>query len=184
MKPLNSLTDDEFDHVLRRAVASLPDAPETMLKAAIGLFPAAVQAAPRTSARTSLLQSAFEAVRERLEAVLSFDSWATPALASGMRSASASTRFMLFSVQGRDIDLRIAPEAGGFSLAGQILGPDEAGRIELSSMHEGALTQVAALDEMGEFRIDGVARGSYRVTVHVGADQIVLPQLEVGDRPV
>lgn len=176
MKPLTSLTDEEFDHVLRRAVTSLPDAPDTMLKAAIGLFPAVP--------RTSMLQGAIEAVRQRLEAVLSFDSWATPALASGMRSANASTRFLLFSVQGRDIDLRIAPEAIGFSLAGQILGPDEAGQIELSPLNEGAVTQHAALDEMGEFRIEGVASGRYQVTLRVGADQIVLPPLEVGDRPV
>ena len=176
MKPLNSLTDEEFDHVLHRAVTSLPDAPDAMLKAAIGLFPALP--------RTSLLQGAIEAVRQRLEAVLSFDSWATPALASGMRSAQASTRFLLFSVHGRDIDLRIAPEAVGFSLAGQILGPDEAGQIELSRLDAGAAPQLAALDEMGEFRIEGVASGRYQVTLHVGADQIVLPPLEVGDRPV
>lgn len=177
MKPLDSLTDDEFDKELRRAVTTLPDAPAALQRAAMDLFPAA----PRASLLGAAAQ-VVQSVRQQLQAVLTFDSWATPALASGMRSAASSTRYLLYSVKGRDIDLRITPSASGYEVAGQVLGPDEAGQVELRAAAEGGSAQVAAMDDMGEFRIDGVRRGSYLFTLRVGADEIVLPPVEVGDR--
>lgn len=177
MKPLDSLTDDEFDRELRRAVSSLPDAPDTLQRAALDLFPA--------TAKTSLMDAAAQvvkAVQQKLQAVLTFDSWATPALAAGMRSTASSTRYLLYSVKGRDIDLRITPSAAGFEVAGQVLGPDETGQVELRAAAEGAGAQVTSMDDMGEFRLDGVRRGSYVFTLRVGADEIVLPPVEVGDR--
>ena len=179
MKPLDSLTDEEFDRELRRAVSALPDAPDALQRAALDLFPAT---ATTTASWLDAAAQVVQAVRQQLQAVLTFDSWATPALAAGMRSTASSTRFLLYSVKGRDIDLRITPAAAGFEVAGQVLGPDETGQVELRSASEGASAQVAMMDDMGEFRLEGVRRGSYVFTLRVGADEIVLPPVEVGDR--
>ena len=177
MKPVDSLSDDEFAQLVQRAVA-LPDAPPTLVRAAIGLWPAA---------RPATLRSVADAALRLVHAVLSFDSWAQPALASGMRAGASDTRHLLFSAMGRDIDLRISPAAGRFALTGQILGPDEAGRIELAAQSGGAAdhadAQVARLDELGEFRLDGVRGGTYRLTLRMGGDEIVLPPIVVGEHP-
>ena len=186
MKPVHSLSDDEFAHLVQRAVA-LPDAPQRLVRAAIGLWPAA-----RPSALRSMADSALRLVA----AALSFDSWSRPATALGMRAGASDARHLLFSAMGRDIDLRITPAADHYALTGQILGPDDAGRVELAlqpdagsapqaaSRASGAPgARIAALDSLGEFRLDGVRGGTYRVTLHLGGDEIVLPPIEVGARP-
>jgi hypothetical protein len=171
------LSDDDFSHQVQRAVRALPDAPEALQRAAIALWQ---QAAPAPS-----LAAQAQAVWNRLTAVLRFDSWTAPALAAGMRSLRSPIRHLLFAAQGRDIDLRIAPAADRFCLAGQILGPDETGLVLLAGP-DGALEapREVALDALGEFRIDGVPRGSYRLTLRLGADQIELPPVEVGEPPL
>ena len=171
MKPLDRLDDEELVRAARRAMQALPDAPPAWQKAAIGLFPAA----------PSLLASAATTVLRQLQAVLSFDSWAQPALAGGMRSGGSATRHLLYSVDGRDIDLRITAAGEFFGLAGQVLGPDEAGVAELAPRREGSAAHQAPLDSLGEFRIDGVRRGSYLLTLRLGGDEIVLPSIEVGE---
>jgi hypothetical protein len=131
-----------------------------------------------------------EAIRQ-IAAVLSFDSWSTASVAQGMRSVRSPTRHLLFSAEGRDIDLRISPAAEAFGLAGQILGPDEGGtvsidRADLADLADGAEgvtaePRVATLDALGAFRIDGLSAGAYRLTLHVGNEQIVLPPVQVGE---
>ena len=105
----------------------------------------------------------------------------------GMRSVASDTRHLLFSAQGRDIDLRISPAADQFALTGQILGPDEAGVIELAARaHDGQKAsgaRIVPLDALGEFRLDGVPGGTYQMTLRMGGDEIVLPPIEVGCRP-
>ena len=180
MKPVDSLSDDEFVHLVRRAVA-LPDAPPQLVRAAIELWPAA---------RPSALESVAGSALRLVAAVLSFDSWARPATALGMRAVASDTRHLLFSAMGRDIDLRISPAADHYALTGQILGPDDAGRVELamqpdagSAPPDASGARVAALDAFGEFRLDGVRGGIYRLTLRLGGDEIVLPPIEVGARP-
>ncbi len=176
MKPVDPMSDDEFVHLVQRAVA-LPDAPEAMVRAATELWPAAQQA--------STLKEVAQAGLRIVKAVLSFDSWAQSPTAMGMRAAASPTRHLLFSAQGRDIDLRISPVADQFALAGQILGPDEAGMVELQAQPQaGSIKpelQVVALDALGEFRLEGVHGGTYRMTLRVGGDAIVLPPINVGE---
>ncbi len=174
MKPIVSTSDDEFVRLVQQAVA-LDDAPAHSVQAAIALWSAA---APGPVA--SVGQAALRLVR----AVLSFDSWAQPALATGLRSASSETRHLLFNAQGRDVDLRISPNAGAFMLSGQILGPDESGVLELVTCDERSPgpARSAALDDMGEFRLDGVNTGTYLLTLRVGGVDITLPAIEVGGR--
>jgi hypothetical protein len=178
MKPIAQLSDDEFSQQMRRALRDLPDAPAALQRAAVNLW---VAPAP------GLLALAQEAIRQ-IAAVLSFDSWSTAAVAQGMRSVRSPTRHLLFSAEGRDIDLRISPAAEAFGLAGQILGPDEGGTVSIGRVDgadgsEGVTAEprVATLDALGAFRIDGLSAGAYRLTLHVGNEQIVLPPVQVGE---
>lgn len=176
MKHVDSLSNDEFVHLVQRAVA-LEDAPAALVRSALELWPAA---------QPSTLKGVAQAALRLVHAVLSFDSWAQPPVALGMRAAASSTRHLLFSAQGRDIDLRITPLDEHFALAGQILGPDEMGVIELAtpfaSDADTVGARVTSLDAMGEFRLEGVRGGTYRMTLRMGGDEIVLPPIEVGER--
>lgn len=168
---------------MRQAVAALPDVPPALEQRALALFPA-----PLRGALPALQQTAGSLLRQ-LAALLSFDSWATSSLALGMRSLRSPTRHLLFSAEGRDIDLRIAPTAQAFALAGQILGPDEAGRVHLQRLDEGgnaaagAAAQTGTLDALGEFHLEGLVAGRYRLTLQLGGDEITLPPLDVGEPP-
>lgn len=176
MKPLQNLSDDEFSNRLRQALVALPDAPAAWLSAATKLWP--------TASSSKTLKTLALGVLKHFTVVLTFDSWALPALAHGMRSVSSPTRHLLFSSEGRDIDLRISPDCEAFTLTGQILGPDEAGSIELSPSGDNVGTShVSSLDALGEFRIAGLLAGTYVMTLRMGNDQIVIPSLEVGEPP-
>jgi len=174
MKPITSLTDDEFAQLARQA-AALPDAPPALLKAAVAVGQASVSEQVMDAVRSAL---------KRVTASLTFDSWAPAAMPAGVRSVpSSDVRHLLFSAQGRDIDLRITHAAGQFTVAGQILGPDESGVIELVPQFADAKPlRVAPLDALGEFRLDGVARGTYVMKLALGNDEIVLPAIDVGER--
>ena len=175
MKPVDRLSEDDFAQLVQRAVA-LPDAPPALIRAAIGQWHAA---------QPSLLQAAAQAIVNRVAAVLTFDSWAAGSLALGVRAVPSDTRHLLFNTQGRDIDVRIAPAAGHFAVTGQILGPDESGMVELAHASgdddAAASAHATALDAMGEFRLEGVRRGAYVLTLRLGEDEIVLPRIDVGE---
>lgn len=168
MTPEPLPSDDDLALLAHRARQALPDAPPALLHAAIGLWPSA---APMTIA-TAL---------RRVAAVLRFDSWALPPQALGMRGVAADSRHLLFSAEGRDVDLRITREpGGGWSLAGQVLGPDETGHLVLQPAGGGEAVHRASLDALGEFRLDGVAPGPWCLSLET-ADQIVaLPAIDVG----
>ena len=177
MKPVDSLSDDEFVQLVQRAVA-LEDTPPFLVQAAIDRW-----TAPQGPALKSVVQAAFRLVT----AVLSFDSWARPPVALGMRAAASDIRHLLFSAMGRDIDLRISPAADHFALTGQILGPDESGVVELATQSGEGIelpdARVASLGALGDFHLDGVRGGTYRLTLRMGSDEIVLPPIVMGERP-
>jgi len=163
-------SDETFERQIRRAVRELHDAPAAWQRSAIGLW-------TKREAPSTLV-----AAIKRIAAQLSFDSWTMSAPALGMRGARGATRHLLFTAQGRDVDLRIAPAGDGFQLAGQILGPDAEGRIEIEDdANAGAPARTASLDELGEFRVDGLGRGLYRLTLHLADTAIELPPIEVGE---
>ena len=161
--------EGEFDRLVARALSS-PQAPAAWQRAAEGLW------AQAATARPWLLAQA----RQVLHALLSFDSWAPGTGAMAVRSLPGPTRHLVFSTQGRDVDLRISPEAEAFSLSGQILGPDETGQIELTGLAAQAQGFQGALNELGEFRLQGVPAGSYRLTLRLAGDDVIVEPLEVG----
>lgn len=165
----NLLSDDALSALVHRAQTALPDAPPALLRAALGLW--------TTAHAPSALRSALRQVM----AVLSFDSWALSPQAAGMRGVAGDSRHLLFSAEGRDVDLRIARgEGGGWLLAGQVLGPDESGRIALSPAAGGAALHSADLDDLGEFHLDNVAAGSWRLTLETPGQIVELPPIDVG----
>ena len=106
--------DDDLLAAGRRALRELPDAPEWMILRAEAL--GAPRAAP--AAAPSLLR--------RVQAALSVDSWAG---AVPVLRGAAGTRQLLFSAAEYDVDLRIAPAGQAWSIAGQVLGPDDAAQV-------------------------------------------------------
>ena len=170
MSPTPDLPEDEWLDLVREAL-SLDEAPPQALDRALELWRAH---GPRRRGPDTL---------RRWVAVLSADSWAMPQQALGLRAVPSDVRHMLFTAAARDVDVRIAPQGEGFALSGQHLGPDAGGHVELSWVAGGTpvpATLDSALNDMGEFRFDGVAPGTYLLTVHIGSDEIALPPFDVG----
>ena len=165
MKPVHSLSDDEFAAMARRA-AALPDVPPKLRQQLENLW---------WRKQPSLLT--------RILAVLTFDSAASPALGLAMRSAGAQPRHLLYAAAGRDIDLRVARLGLSFTLSGQILGPDESGRLALiAEPNDGGQADVrhAALDALGTFKFEGLAAGHYRLFLLASGQEVELPPLDIG----
>jgi hypothetical protein len=168
--PLSALSDAELLARLADA-AALADAPADWQQRAV--------AAWRTAERGPLAD-AVQALRARLQAVLSFDSWATAPLAAGLRSTGSATRQLVFSAEGRDIDLRIAPSGSRFNVSGQVLGPDERGAVALAPEQTTASVHEAPIDEFGEFRLANVMPGRYRLSLLLSQHEIELPPFDIG----
>jgi hypothetical protein len=162
--------DDESLARELHASRQLHDAPEAVIQRAIHVF-AARATAPAAQPAPGLLQ--------RLVATLTFDSAGLAPLAAGLRAESAPTRQLLFSADGRDVDLRIATTDDGrrYVVSGQVLGPDEAGVAVLSAV-DGELT--VAWNELSEFHFDAVGPGTCQLTLRAGAWEILLPPLHLG----
>lgn len=172
MKPFQQLSDDEFAALAHRATR-LEDAPQAWVDAAIALWPA-----PSTA--SDVLRAALRVVH----AVLRFDSWAQPALAHCMRAGASDVRHLVLGTEGRDVDLRIAPSTdrpASYALSGQVLGPGDHGVLEVRSPTQPSMR--TTLDDLGEFRLDGVAAGTYVLSLRFGSEELVLPAIDVGPRP-
>lgn len=180
MKPIDlkspdAMSDDELAAAARLADA-LPSAPAHAIGAAEAVFS---QRTPVALASREALAELGRSTRRLLAAILRFDSWSGAPVAFGMRSLPSDTRHLLFSAMGRDIDLRITAADELYALSGQVLGPDESGRVELTG--GGASSKrVTTVDDLGEFRVEGLVKGTYLMTLCLGQDEIALPPIEVG----
>jgi hypothetical protein len=174
--PLMALSDEALAASLPHA-AALPDAPAAWRARALAAWRAPVT-----------LASLAAGVRQHIQAVLSFDSWATAPLAAGLRSTGSATRQLVFSAEGRDVDLRISPQGAQFAIRGQVLGPDETGSVALAPEPAAAAapedqaeaTQACALDGLGEFHLGSVAPGRYCLRLRLPEHEVVLPPFDVG----
>ncbi len=175
MNRFSALSDDELAVLAGRARRELPDAPTWLVESALSMWRSPV-------AKPSLVQ--------RIAAALSFDSWAVqPALA--LRSAMPAARHLLFTAQGRDVDLRVSATDPAnrpptrFAIAGQVLGPGLGGTVSLARADSapGATAVEVALDDFGEFQVADLAAGTYVMTVRIGDDEIVLPPIDVAAEP-
>jgi hypothetical protein len=182
MTPQTPPDDDTSLAQALRASRALEDAPEDLVLRAIALFPAAA-AATMASVPGRL---------RRLVAQLSFDSAASLAGAAALRAAAApgaiAVRQVLYSADGRDVDLRLVhidSGAGGdgprWRLSGQVLGPDERGQAELRSA-AGDLRQTA-WSELAEFSFDDLPAGEWTLVLRGGDWELALPALLLAPAP-
>ena len=175
MKPTDELDNDWLG--LLREAASLPGAPSAAVRGALELWR---DQAPRAPIGPG------SRVR-RWVAALTFDSWATPATEAGIRSIPGEARHLLFAAAGQDIDLRIAPTTAGFVVSGQHLGPKTGGAVTwhpIEALPTSAPQPRIEVTPGGEFCVEGVGRGSYRLELTFGDEQIVLAPIVVGARGV
>lgn len=170
MNPIDERPEDEFNRLVTQ-LASTRSEPRAARADRLSGWP---------------LGQGLRQVLQRVAVALRFDSKASPAPAVGLRGSLAETRHLLFSAKGRDIDLRVVPAGSGFELSGQILGPDEGGRVALAahlrtSHRPPPPTRHAAIDALGEFHLDDIDEGTYVLTFELGHDEIVLPPIEMGE---
>jgi hypothetical protein len=154
---------DPDDAALAAALARsrlLVDAPDALIQRTIGIFEAR-RPTPR-----------------RLAAVLRFDSLGLAPQAAGVRSGGDGTRQLLFSAEGRDVDLRIAPDGDRWRISGQVLGPDAQGRARLES---DSLQLEVDWNELSEFGFESVPPGTVVLTLHGEGWEMVLPALKIPD---
>jgi anti-sigma factor RsiW len=114
--------------------------------------------------------------RRRILALPRFDSKRLP-LALGMRSTGPADRQMLFSAADYDLDLRVRPAGSLWVIAGQVLGTEQGGQVEL----RGPIgTTQALLNELSEFVLPPVQAGGYELTVRLSELEIEISGLEIG----
>jgi hypothetical protein len=192
MTPDPHLSDDALADLARRA-AAWPDAPAPLLRAAIGLWPAPAVAGGAGAGAGAALQ----AVLREVLALLRFDSASLSPLALGMRGAEpgSGSRQLLYSADGCDVDLRITQTGPDrWRVAGQVLGPDDSGEVLLVAQDTAAGPTAAAapsaasrhravLDALGEFALDGVASGRWRLSLQLSDRVVLLPPLPLGADP-
>lgn len=168
MSPTPRVPDDATLERRLHASRRLEDAPESVIQRAIDVW---VPRPPATAAGHGVLR--------RLAAVLSFDSLGMTPQAAGVRSLGADgIRQLLYSAEGRDIDLRVAPaaQAGRWRLSGQVLGPDETGTAELRC---GDVRAQVAWNELAEFRFDDVPAGACELTLRGSGWELTLPPIDI-----
>jgi hypothetical protein len=178
MVSLQQLPDEDLQALCRKALA-LPDARAAWLRRATALA-----AGSLPTATVQAIRAAAGVALQHVLAALRFDSQFNPAMALGLRSASDSARHLLFSANGRDIDLRIVEVAERFAMTGQVLGTEGAGMVEATSRSDpgqgAAEAHVATLDDLGEFRFGGLRPGVFSITLRLGREMVHLPLIELG----
>jgi len=148
-----------------------PDAPRDLIAYAINIF---------DQGRESIVTSALR----RLVAALTFDSNVGLAPAFGVRSGQLpSSRQLLYSAEGSDVELRITPREDQWVVAGQVLGREcvggEVNLVNLVRVEGEERVAVAVLNELCEFSLPAVPPGSYKLLLRLTDLEVEVPQLEL-----
>jgi hypothetical protein len=85
---------------------------------------------------------------------------------------------MLFTVDEFDVDLRIESSGSGWRVAGQLLGGSAGGEVTLIGSGE---YYNASLTELGEFVLEPLAAGAYRLSILMPGVELALPELSIGE---
>jgi hypothetical protein len=111
-----------------------------------------------------------------LQAALRFDSWRTLPQA-GIRGGTRSERQQLFSAESFDVDVRITRSGEVWTVAGQVLGPEQGGQVVL---HGASGTLQGILTELSEFKLSPVPPDTYTLIVQLSSVEVEITGLEVG----
>jgi hypothetical protein len=99
---------------------------------------------------------------------------------AGLRADAPDQRHLVFSLEGRDVDVRIrrssASPGAGWVVSGQLLGPDETGRTHLRC---GAFEAEAPWSDLCEFHFEPVPEGECVVSLVTDDWEAVLPAFEL-----
>lgn len=173
--PLPPSDENAEDNALAEALAAsrvMEDAPEPLVRRAIDLWAQARPAAGRLSPAPT---AATVGALRKLVAALVFDSAERGLVAAGRRGTSVmsqlASRQMLFTLEGRDIDIRLTPLEGGtrWAVSGQVLGPDAMGWADLRSVPRGdepsaqsaPVADALPWNDLAEFEFAPVTGGDY-----------------------
>jgi len=155
----------------------MTDPPEAVLEAALSLWKSA---RPRAVGRSVSI----------VKAILSFDSFASPA-AAAVRSTETSRRTararrLVYRAGDYDIELTVERPRSGKerpSIRGQLLPRVDADIVpagtEARLGKAGGRIARLALDRRGVFSSGPLPRGRYRLSLEVGASRLVVERLEV-----
>lgn len=125
----------------------------------------------------------------RLVATLAYDT-RLEALPRGVRTVNRDEQRLLFLVEEYEVLLKVSADAasGLLGLSGQILADGlPATRADVAlvgPLQQGRPIRQAApqaVDDDGGFRLPGLPLGTYRLDVAVGADSIVVPDVDLRD---
>lgn len=162
---MKSTEENKLEHITRRMEQDKSeDAPADSIRYAMNLFRTRA-AEPKAS------------VIERVLAVMRVD-LAPNRAAFGERSAGTQgVRQMLFAVGENSIDLRFEKNGAKFTLTGQILGEGfESAVIEIMNATSSYTGQT---NEMSEFKIENVGKGTYNITLTGKEKALVIENLEI-----
>jgi hypothetical protein len=122
-------------------------------------------------------------LRERIRAILVFDSWNAPA-ALGVRTASLYRRQYLYRSDAVDINLHVQPQESPYvALIGQVMPgsdalEDMAGlRVQLTVGN--AVQAEGATNEVGEFIFSHLRQGLYDFAINLKDHDLVIEGLQV-----
>jgi hypothetical protein len=141
-----------------------------------------VRRAERLAGRVAARPSGSRALgaARRLIGRLVFDSQCQPQFV-GLRSARTQVRRLLFQADNLEVDLEMSPQASNnsYRLAGQVTasGSEPAGGFVRLSTETGEWA--ADLDVDGEFWLDDLAPGAYRLEVVLGGQVLEVPRLPI-----
>jgi anti-sigma factor RsiW len=120
--------------------------------------------------------SASSSLRQRIRAVLHFDSAQLP-LSISRRSGSSAEQQLLFTAGSLDLEVRITPSGALWEVSGQMLNADAHGLAEL----QGSADEVrSTLNEEGEFLLPPVPPGQYTLILQLATVEIEIARLAIG----
>jgi anti-sigma factor RsiW len=132
-------------------------------------------AAGISRAFASYTPSVSSSLRQRILAVLRFDSAQLPEL--GRRSGLSTEQQLMFTADTLDLEVRITPAGSLWEVSGQVLNADVRGLAEL----QGPAGPVQApLNAVGEFLLMPVPRGQYALILQLTTVEIEIAGLAIG----